>query len=218
MNTNGAFGAVSFRYMILDQYKNLALDEKELATLLMIDHLLEQGNTLINADALSLKMSMSSSEIDSILAVLLKRELISYEIKDGRFVTTLDPICEKLGKALVKKMNYESEKAKSEERDQRVALLNDFFEDRWSRTLTPLEKEKLYDWVEAGYKDLEIQNALRDGLREGKVNVRYIDRRLRAMRAAGDIEEEGYTATSETWSRGIGDSLKLAKEKWEDEE
>ncbi len=217
MNMNGVFGAVSFRYMILEQYKKLGLSEKELATLLMIDHLLDQGNVLINADSLSLKMTMDSKEIDSTLAGLMKKKLISYELKDGKLVTTLNPLYDKLSKALAKKMRFEEEKAKSEEIEKRVASLNEFFEERWSRTLSPLEKEKLYDWINAGYKDIDIQNALRDGLREGRPNVRYIDRRLRAMRAASDIQEEGYTATSETWSDDINSSLKQAKEKWDDE-
>ncbi len=217
MNMNGVFGAVSFRYMILEQYKKLGLSEKELATLLMIDHLLDQGNALINADSLSLKMTMDSKEIDSTLAGLMKKKLISYELKDGKLVTTLNPLYDKLSKALAKKMRFEEEKAKSEEIEKRVASLNEFFEERWSRTLSPLEKEKLYDWINAGYKDIDIQNALRDGLREGRPNVRYIDRRLRAMRAASDIQEEGYTATSETWSDDINSSLKQAKEKWDDE-
>ncbi len=217
MNSNGIYGAVSFRYMILEQYKSLGLNEKELATLLMVDHLLSQGNSLINADSLSLKMSMDSKEIDAILASLLNRKMIAYEMKDGKLVTTLTPLYDKLGKAFAKKMRYVEEKSKLEEIDKRVAALNEFFEDRWLRTLTPLEKSKLYDWVNAGYKDLEIQNALRDGLKENKPNVRFIDRKLRSMRAASDIEAEGYTATSENWDKNISESLKIAKDKWDDE-
>lgn len=215
---NGVFGAVGFRYMILEQYKSLGLSEQELAVLLMIDHLLEQGNGLINADNLSLKMTMDSKDIDSILAGLLKKKMISYEMKDGKLITTLEPIYRKLSRDLAKKMRYEEEKAKEEEIEKRITLLNELFEERFSRTLTPLEKGKLTDWVMAGYKVEEVENALKDSYREGKPSIKYIDRRLRAKRAASDIEEEGYTATSPNWEKDISSSLKMAKDKWDDED
>lgn len=218
MKTNGVFGAVSFRYMLLEHYKKMGFTENELALLLMIDHLLEQGNTLITTDALALKMTMDPKEIDTILTSLLKRNIVSFETKDDKFVTTLTPLYEKLGKAFAKSMAYENEKEANEARDMRLANLYDFFEDRWSRTLSPLEKATVADWVDAGYTDKEIQDALRDGLREGKVNVRYVDRRLRAKRATSDIEKEGYTATSETWDKDIEESLRIGKQKWEDED
>lgn len=218
MSMNAALGAVGFRYMILEQYKGLGLNENELAVLLMVDHLLEQGNTLINADNLSLKMTMESKEIDALLAGLLKKQMISYEMKDGKLVTTLDPIYRKLSRDLAKKMRYEEEKAKEEETQKRITILNDLFEERFSRTLTPLEKGKLTDWVLAGYKVDEVENALKDSIREGKPNIKFIDRRLRARRAASDIEEEGYTATSPNWEKDISSSLKIAKDKWDDEE
>ena len=217
MKTNGVFGAVSFRFMLLEQYKRLGFNETELAVLLMIDHLIEQGNTLFNAETFALNMTLPSKEIDKVLASLLKRGHIFYGEKNGKFVTTLDPLYEKLGKAFAKSMQYENEKQQSEIRDARIASLNEFFEERWQRTLSPIEKATLGDWIDAGYKDVDIQNALRDGLREGKVNVRYIDRRLRAMRATADIAQEGYTATSETWDKDINESLQIGKQKWDDE-
>ena len=39
--------ALDFRYLLLEYYKKLRLSENEVMVILMIDHLLEQKNTLI---------------------------------------------------------------------------------------------------------------------------------------------------------------------------
>lgn len=65
--------ALDFKYLLLENYKRLKISELELATIFMIDHLINQGNPFVNADLLSLKMNLDVKEIDKILASLLKR-------------------------------------------------------------------------------------------------------------------------------------------------
>ena len=72
--------ALDFRYLLLEYYKKLRLSENEVMVILMIDHLLEQKNTLITPDLLSLKMNISSKELDKILVSLLERDLIVYDM------------------------------------------------------------------------------------------------------------------------------------------
>ena len=50
--------ALDFRYLLIEYYKKIGLSETDLAVLMVIDHLLQQGNTLITADLLQLKMSL----------------------------------------------------------------------------------------------------------------------------------------------------------------
>ena len=88
--------AIDFRYLLIENYKKLKLTENELVTIFVIDHLIGQGNTLITADLLALKMSLSSSDIDKILASLFKKKMIDYVTVKNNTVTTLDPLKEKL--------------------------------------------------------------------------------------------------------------------------
>ncbi|MBO4682326.1 MAG: hypothetical protein J5618_00505, partial [Bacilli bacterium] len=88
--------AIDFRYLLIENYKKLKLTENELVTIFVIDHLISQGNTLITADLLALKMSLSSSDIDKILASLFKKKIIDYVTVKNNTVTTLDPLKEKL--------------------------------------------------------------------------------------------------------------------------
>ena len=216
MKKNSVFGAVSFRYVLLDHYKKLGISEMELVVLLMFDHLMEQGNEVPTADMMSLKMNLSPAEIDGILADLYRRGLISFDTKTSRF--SLDPLMEKLSGAFAKSMTYEKEKRLNEEREERLAGLYEFIESRWERTLTPIEKATVSDWVDANYSDKEIHSAVRDGLNQNKVNVRYVGQRLRAIRRVDDIAEEGYSAVDENWNTPIGESLEQSQKKWEDED
>ena len=46
--------ALDFRFLLLENYKKLKLNEQELASICMIDHLISQGNPLVTQDLLSL--------------------------------------------------------------------------------------------------------------------------------------------------------------------
>ena len=73
--------AVDFHYLLLEQYKKLGISESDLIVLLMVDHLILQGNDLVTADLLSLKMNYKTKDIDNALASLLSRVFISYDEK-----------------------------------------------------------------------------------------------------------------------------------------
>ena len=88
--------ALDFNYLLLDNYKKLNLTENDVATLLMIDHLINDGNLFITADLLSLKMALPLQEIDKIFADLLTRGFIEYSVSNNSTVTTLKPLRDKL--------------------------------------------------------------------------------------------------------------------------
>ena len=49
--------ALDFRYLLAEYYKRIGLDETELAVIIMIEHLIQQGNELITPDLLGLKIA-----------------------------------------------------------------------------------------------------------------------------------------------------------------
>ena len=81
---NVTMDAVDFRYLLLENYKRLRIQEKQVIALLMVDHLLRGGNPLITGDLLSLKMNYSVSECDSLLAGLVKDGFLSYDAGEGK--------------------------------------------------------------------------------------------------------------------------------------
>ena len=88
--------AVDFRFLLLENYKKLRINENELAIIFMIDHLVSQGNPFITADLLSLKMTLDIKEIDALIANLLTRGFMEYVTLNGRTVTSLNPLKERL--------------------------------------------------------------------------------------------------------------------------
>ena len=72
---NPYLNAVSFRYVLLDCYKRIGLTEEETIVVLMIDHLLEQGNTFINSITLKFYQSAEQKKILNMLG-LSKKNII----------------------------------------------------------------------------------------------------------------------------------------------
>ena len=70
--------AIDFRYLLLENYKQLKINEVEVATIFLIDHLINMGNPMITADILALRMTMKTAEIDKVLASLLDKGIIDF--------------------------------------------------------------------------------------------------------------------------------------------
>lgn len=214
MNKKSIMSAVSFRYALLNSYKKMNIQENEVLVLLMIDLLLEQGNSFITNDMLSLKMNYSVSEIDKIVAGLMKRGYVSLETKNGKIKTSIDTLKEKAYEQFKKSMDEESSGLLSENKEKDLQDLLTYFQDKFQRTISPLEREMIGNWINAGYKKEEIQNALLDSFREEKRTVKNIDRVLRSKRMTSDFEKEGYTASSSTWDKDIEETMNIAKSMW----
>ena len=77
--------------------------------------------------------------------------------------------------------------------------------------------EPMGDWLEAGYQDQEIQDALLDALKERKKSIRAVDKILRAKRRDADIAQEGASAVNDTWDKDIAKTMEIAKAMWGDD-
>lgn len=210
--------AISFRYALLDSYKKLNLSEEEVSILLMIDHLMEQGNRFISADMLALKMNYSSKEIDHALGFLMEKGFYGFETTSNGLRSSIEGAKEKAYAQLKKTMDYENASVVGEEKENTLAELNNLFETRFERTLSPLEKSAITEWVNAGFKKEDIKDSLLDALSSGKKSIKAIDRLLRGKQIASDFEKEGYSATDSNWDKDIEETMALAKKMWGQDE
>jgi DNA replication protein len=216
MGKNTLYNAVSFRYAILDCYKKLRLSEQELVVVLLIDHLLEQGNALITADMLSMKMNYSAKELDQLLVSLMKNGFLVYDTSDGGMRTSIDPLKNLVYAEFQKSIATEQSNLMSKDRSERLSALIKFFEKNFERSLTPLETQTMGDWLGAAYSDEDIKNALLDALRQKKKNLRAVDKILKAKRMDEDIAKEGTSMVSPTWDKDIEKTIEIAKKMWSD--
>ncbi|MBO6285412.1 MAG: DnaD domain protein [Bacilli bacterium] len=209
---------VDFSYILLDNYRSFGLNEEELAVLFMIDHLLRQGNSLITSDLLSLKMSLKTHEIDHILSELVRNEYISYETGPGGMKTSLQPLKAKLYKAFERSLAKDRQNLLSEQRASALSRLYTYFEKRLNRVLSPLENDLIGNWLDAGYTEEDIHNALEDALLQKKRSLKSVDKILRSGRIRSDVAKEGYSGVSDQWDQDIERTIEIAKAKWIDDE
>ena len=208
--------AVDFRFLLLENYKKLRINENELAIIFMIDHLVTQGNPFITADLLSLKMTLDIKEIDALMANLLTRGFIEYVTLNGRTVTSLNPLKEKLFSNFAISVSKEAENKKV--KDEMLANIYQSFEAELGRTLQPMEISTIREWVDLGYSDEMIINALKEALNQGKRSIKSVDKVLLSWAKREDLETEGKTPINDDWTKNLEETIRIAKTPWLDED
>ena len=87
---------IDYRYLLVDNYKSLGLNEYDLAVILLVDNILKKENVLITPELLALKMNLSVKEIDTLLTSLSSRGFIEYVPLNNTLVTSLKPLYDKI--------------------------------------------------------------------------------------------------------------------------
>lgn len=206
--------AIDFRYLLLDNYKKLKINENELSTIFMIDHLISEGNPLVTADLLSLKMTMDVKQIDTVLAGLLTKGYIEYVSEGKRTVTTLEPLKRKLYKEFQIYLSKEEESKTSNRVKEELDNIYQQFEKLLGRQLSPLEISKIREWVSYGYSDELIIDALKEALSKNKKTLRSVDKILLSWSQRDELELEGHTPLNEEWDKNLAETIRIAKTPW----
>ena len=210
--------ALDFRFLLLENYKKLKLNEQELATILMIDHLISQGNPLVTQDLLSLKMSMDVKSIDNVLAALLTKGYIAFVTEGGKTITTLEPLKKILFREFQFSMTREANDKSEKQVNEQLENIYQAFDKLLGRPLSPVEISKIREWVEHGFSDETIINALKEALSKGKKSLRSVDKILLSWEQRDDIEKDGITTRSEEWDRNLEETIRIAKTPWLDDD
>ncbi len=217
MKKNSLYGALDFPYVLLEQYKSLAIKEDELAVILMVDHLLKQGNKMVTSDSLALKMNIPVKDIERILSSLLKRGLVDYVKGSKGMKTTLDPLKERVYGDFSKRMEKEEAAMTDAEKAEEIGETGRFAEEKLGRSLTPLEQSTIQDWFLLGYGAEDIKNAFLDCLSRGTRSFKAVERQLKAFRRRDDFAAEKNSAVGESYDRDIKETFELAKKLFGDD-
>lgn len=210
--------AIDFRFLLLENYKKLKISENQLAIILMIDHLVAQGNPFITADLLSLKMSLDIKEIDNLLADLLTRGFVEYATVNNKTVTSLNPLKEKLYREFQISISKENEAKGNAKINEALNNIFATFEQELGRQLSPLEISRIREWVALGYSDEIIINALKEALNQGKKSLRSVDKILLSWAKREELESEGKTAIEDDWTKNLEETIRIAKTPWLDDD
>ena len=210
--------AVDFRFLLLENYRKLKISENQLVIILMIDHLSTQGNPFITADLLSLKMSLDVKEIDRLIADLLTRGLMEYATTNGKTVTSLNPLKEKLYREFEMSISKENAAKNNEAVNNQLNNIFEAFQKELGRSLSPLEISRIREWVAMGYSDETIINALKEALSQGKKSLKSVDKILLTWAKREELESEGKTSIDDDWSKNLEETIRIAKTPWLDDD
>ena len=210
--------AIDFRYLLLENYKKLKMSENELATILVMDQLISQGNKFVTVDLLSLKMSLDVKEIDDIFAKLLTRGYIVLKTVGKKTITSLDPLKERLYHDFQISLSNETEEAKKNDEENTVSNIYEKYEELLKRPLSPVETSKIREWVSYGYSDKMIVDALKEALGQGKKSLRSVDNILLTWSTREDREVEGHSSITSDWDKDLEETIRIAKTHWIDKD
>ena len=209
---------IDFNFLLLENYKKFRINENELAIILMIDHLVNHGNPFITADLLSLKMSLDIKDIDSLIADLLTRGFMEYTTVNGKTVTSLNPLKEKLYREFQMTISKENEARGNKKIKEELNNIYQTFESELGRQLSPLEISRIREWVSLGYSDETIINALKEALAQGKKTLRSVDKILLSWAKREELETEGKTTIKNNWNEDLEETIRIAKTPWLDDD
>ena len=206
--------AIDFRYLLIENYRKLKLNENELATIFVIDHLISQGNPFVTADLLSLKMTLDVKEIDKILAKLITKGMFEYKTIGKNTVATLEPLKQKLYREFQLFLSKEEEEKSSTRIKEELENVYTNYEKLLGRSLSPVEVAKIHEWISFGYSDKTIIDALKEALSKGKKTLRSVDKILLSWSQRDDLQSEGHTPLSEEWDKNLEETIRIAKIPW----
>ena len=206
--------AIDFRYLLIENYRKLKLNENELATILVIDHLISQGNPFVTSDLLSLKMNLDVKELDKILAKLITKGMFEYKTMGKKTVATLEPLKQKLYREFQLFLSKEEEEKSSTRIKEELENVYTTYEKLLGRSLSPVEVSKIHEWISYGYSDKTIIDALKEALSKGKKTLRSVDKILLTWSQRDDLQNEGHTPLSEEWDKNLEETIRIAKIPW----
>lgn len=193
-----------WKLTLVNNYKKMDLNEHELCMIFVVDALLEQGETFITPDMLSLKMTLNFEEIDNYFTGLIKRCYFSY---DKSFTLSI----ENLKKLLRSK--YQEEIVIEEKKEENPEIIH-LFENSFARALSEAEVNTINEWVKNGNTMEKIKEALNLATIAKAKSIRYIDKILLDWQRKEEYHKHGRSAMSDKWGKNLEETLEIARINW----
>ncbi len=178
--------ALNFEYLLFEYYRELGLNNNELLVLLMVGHLIKDGNKTITNETLEVKLDMSAQEIDAAFDSLLTKKFITFQTSGDDFITSIQPAKEKLFEEYKKNLMLNSEKI--DETSEVLSSLISSFEHYFNRSLSVAEVDQIRSWLNHGITYDVIKNSLMDAFNLENLSFKKIDSLIAIkMREDGEI-------------------------------
>ena len=81
-----------------------------------------------------------------------------------------------------------------------------------------MEISTIREWVDLGYSDEIIINALKEALAQGKKSIKSVDKVLLSWAKREELETEGKTTIKNNWNEDLEETIRIAKTPWLDDD
>lgn len=202
-------GYVNVNKLLLENYHHFGLNEMELVILLKLFDMLKNNQVTISVAALAKRTSMSLNECSNVLNGLFNRGLVTLDLETNKQGKTKESFnldeCIKFIEGYF--LNEIRTKDINDNQDQ-IKQIIDLVEESFKRQLTPLELQVIVDWSQKGETYQSIKKALALAINAGKLNIKYVDSCLVAIKSK---EETSEVVLNEAQSKILNDFYRKLK-------
>ena len=184
-------GYVNVNKLLLENYHHFGLNELEFVVLLKLFEMLKNNQVTISVPQLAKRTSMSLNECSNVLNGLFNRGLVTIDLETTKQGKTKESF--NLDECIKFFENYFLNEIKSKEindNQDEIKEIIDVLEEAFKRQLTPLELQVIVEWIQRGESFQNIKQALALALGANKLNIKYIDSCLAAIKSKQTDEEK----------------------------
>lgn len=172
-------GNTNISNLIIANYHDLGMDEKELVIYLNLQMYAQKGNYFPMVQNISKNTGFEQSEIYNILQEMIKLGIIELktvvENHQQRDIYSLTPVYERLKALFVQRDNNDSKKKLMSDTQELFKKI----EVEFGRPISPIEQEQVHQWIDDDHYSIPlIELALREAVLNQAYSLKYMDRIL----------------------------------------
>ena len=186
---------VSFSSLLIKYYPNYDLDELDVVVILVSDAVLKmQKDILLTCDILSTYMKAKEDDIDASLTKLMSKDIITIEKgHNSSLHSSLDKFKDKLFEDFVKDLILKRSVPKNREDN-----IYNYIEQLIGRTLSPIERDIVTNWLRSGAKEDMIKEACQRSMtKSGNISFKAADKIILELERSESRKKVGVSTVDE---------------------
>ena len=188
------FKDVDWKNILLKRYQGYGLNELDVMVLFICDLILSlEDDTIITVDILSSYMSAMKDDLDVSLNKILEKKFLVLDDKTMRF--SLNNFKNRLFSDL--KKDWYLETSSSANKVESSSLF-DFLERFIGRTLSPIERDLISNWLKEGASEEQIKEACQKSLtKSGDISFKKADKLILELERSQSRKDIGASTVNE---------------------
>ena len=163
---------------LIKNYLKLNITEKELIFIIYIMN----NNDEFNINLICDDLGYTKKDVMALISSLSEKNLLSLHVKDKKDYLNLEELYNKLGFLMIEKKEVKTD-------------IYSVIESEFGRTLSPMEYEIVRAWIDNGFNEELIKEALKEAIYNHVTSLRYIDTILyewnkKGYKVPSDIKKE----------------------------